>query len=296
MAKTILLDEGGTDVVWTTEPMTTSASGQATIEIKVEADGECKVRITEATLLLLDAASEIWDPLEDADETSKAVRQGLVLAKDVAIELGEEIPIVDKLIELLDEQTDPTAFIEMSARAKMSVKADACREQRVKVRGLAQLIRQGEETKKYTKRDRDFDLEIESCSVAEPALEIELKAEGELSGRAEGSGGGDNFLGSAWANLWVACCDCPDQDAAYRVGGSSAGFYDSEADPVTGADRLLGEAQDRVFEDLEDGDLDPCDADAVRRRLEMELETWVKALAKEYDLYEGTEVNPGEGD
>jgi hypothetical protein len=297
MAKTILLKEGGgTDVLWTTEPMTTAASGQAKIKIDIEADKECTVRITEATLQLLDAVSRIRDPVEDADETSKAVLEGLKLAKDIAKEVAEEVPVLDKVVELLEEQADPTAFIEMSAKAKMSVQADACREQRIRVRGLAQLIRQGDETKKYTKTDHDFDLEIESCSVAQPSLEITLKAEGELSGRAEGSGAGENFLGSAWGNLWVACCDCPGKTKAYRVGGSSAGFFESKADPVdpvAGAERLLGEAQDRLLEDLKDGDLDPCDADALRRRLETELETWIKALAKEYGLYKGTEVNPG---
>lgn len=274
-AKVVFLEANDQEWVWSTEPLSTSASGNGVHTLAFKHGPECTAVVAGAASMWLKGSSEAFDPLERSIEYFRAVDA----VKEVTVKyLAKKLPpgLSDGLEAGVEAITDPSSDTYAAASGSATLVVGADRDAKTATNRVV-----------YKRKDKEDKAiigggeTIEKIDVADQkpdSLTSHIDANVTMEAGAQGNGFAKAYLESLYGTMLVGVCECPD-GILFDMLWENGQFIRSEGAKaaVERASKEMQEAEDRIKRDIESGEQE-IDGESLERRVEAELARWAKSL------------------
>lgn len=274
-AKSVFLENGGQEWVWSTEAISAKAQGTGIHTLSFQHGPECSSVVAGAATMWLKASSDAFDPLENSIEYFRA----LDAAKELSVQFAtRKLPpgISDGIEAGVDAITDPSSDTYASAMGASTLTVGA-RTVKGEARNNVVYKREDKEDKAIIGGGETI-RKIGARDQKPRTLTSKIAANAELKAGAEGNGYAKSNLESVYGTLLVGVCECP-TGIVWDFLTDTSQLTQTEAanEAVARAKKEMREATERIGADIGNGS-QQTDGDSLSRRAEAELARWAKSI------------------
>ena len=266
--------------MWTTEPLSTEATGTGTHTLSFKCGPGCKATVAGAALMRIRASSEAFDPLEDTIDAFRT----LDAVKELAVKYTtRKLPpgIKDAVEAGVAPITDPSSDTYAAATGAATVTVG---EKSASDTVVSRVV--------YKREDKEDKAivgggtvlrEIFAADVQDGSLTSTLNATATLEAGAKGNGVAESTLESMYGTILAGFCECPDGAIIFRVLTDTGLLVKGKTAEATArlAMQDMQAAAEAVYDDLEDGTTE-LEGDALKERVEKALRAWADGIASDH--------------
>ena len=274
-ADTVFLEQNNQDWVWSTDPMSTTASGDGKHTLAFQPGPGCTAVVAGAASMWIKASSEAFDPLERSIEHFRAL--DAVKEATVKYLAGKLPPGLDDALEAgVEAITDPSSdtYAAANGRAVLTVgnrTASDASESRVVYK------REDKEDKAIVGGGETIKT-IKASDVKPNSLTSHINATSRLEAGAEGNGFAKASLESLYGTILIGVCECP-SGRMHQVLTDNGQLIQSQGAQaaVERAKKEMQQAAERIDREIKSG-AQKTDGESLKRRAEGELGAWGKSI------------------